>query len=249
MTTTLDYLPDLLTALDEDPLNARRIKLKLEELGADPGHELPTGTDEGATARPDTDALHDPKAADRLLADDLARALLAALRENTAATDRLAAQLERQSRHASAGAPDPKQDPSTGMERPTTEDIASQLGLRFERRMNRQQLRRIIQPRQETISKQEQANFEHSMVLQTKDKDNKTTYVVIEVAQTADLAIIHRAYRKATYLIRFTGHSAHPVVVSVWKDPGAEDALKQGGLATWIQAREEDFLPPPHMRD
>ena len=72
------------------------------------------------------------------------------------------------------------------------------------------------------------------LVVETTNPAGKICFIAVEVSFTANGRDIDRAVRNATFLTRFTGHSAYPAVAGMYKDDRIEQRL-EAGKVFWHQ--------------
>ena len=91
------------------------------------------------------------------------------------------------------------------------------------------------------IPPNERASFrEADLVMEVKDGDNKTCYIVLEASFTVNGRDTRRAVRNAGFLTRFTGRPAYPAVAGMYRDDRVAEIIEAGEVY-WHQFYRSDM--------
>ena len=122
--------------------------------------------------------------------------------------------------------------------------IPERLGFTFQDSLSRKQLRQLIgSPRHTDVSNEDRQSFIRTdLVIIAADVAGNTHYIAVQASCTGDARDAARARRHAELLQRFTGHPAHAVVASLYKDQDIQAAI-DGGEIHWYPLEPHDFTP------
>ncbi len=120
------------------------------------------------------------------------------------------------------------------------DDLAQEQGLEMVRVLSGAEIRTLARSKAaRDIPANDLRNFGAAdLIIEARDEEGETCFVVVEVSYTANGRDTKRAIRNAGFMSRFTGKRAYSVVAGLRRDDSIEHAIASGDVQ-WYQLAPE----------